>query len=475
MKTQSLILCLLLTAIASTLPAMDRLEALQQRRQRLIQQLPAGPTLLVSAPGCRRNGDVSYPYRQESNFLYVTGYSHANAACLLLPGHEKPYQMFVSPASAQAAIWTGTLPGLEGAVTQYGANEAHAIGRMPKILKAVLANTDTLYFKKQGDALSKRIQRLIERHQKTHTLVVIDPTPVLHAARLIKDEYEVAMMQKAIDITCEAQCEAMRMARPGMAENEIQAAIEYVYKKQGALAHSFPSIVGAGPNTTVLHYEDGTRKVADGDLVLMDIGAEVKGYAADVTRTLPANGLFSNDQRSIYEIVLASADAAIAATKPGIGLIEIHNTSAQVVAKGLKQLGLITDENQKWQADIYMMYNSNHWLGLDVHDVGGRRNTLGDPMPLAPGMVFTVEPGIYVGAATLDLARQRAERAGADVAAFIEAITPAVERYMNIGVRIEDDILVTDDGHQNLSQAAPRTVSAVEAMMRQPPKHVIVQ
>lgn len=466
---------LLILSMAATLPAMDKLESLKTRRQKLMPQLASGPTIMVSGQSYLRNGDTAYPYRQNSNFLYLTGFSHSNAVCLLLPGNAAPFQMFVNPKNPQATIWVGEQPGLEGATDDCGADAAFPLSGLSRHLKKIIAEADTIYFSTGNDPISKRIQRLIDRAKKKRDLTILDPRPAIHALRLLKDDYEISLIQKAIDITCESQAEAMRMARPGMTENEIQAAIEYVYKKQGALAHGFPSIVGSGPNSTVLHYEDGTRTVEDGDLVLMDIGAEYEGYSADVTRTMPANGRFTDDQRAIYEIVLASADAAFDSVKPGVGLLDIHKTSAKVIAQGLKRMGLITDEAAAWQINIFMMYNSNHWLGLDVHDVGGRRNTQGEPMPLEPGMVFTVEPGIYVGKATLELARQRARRAGADVEAFIQVIEPAVKRYMNIGVRIEDDLLVTAEGYRNLSAAAPRTVAEVEAMMARSTKHVIVK
>jgi len=261
----------------------------------------------------------------------------------------------------------------------------------------------------------------------------------------------------------------MKAVEPGMFEYEVEAIIEYIFRKSGAERPGFPSIVGSGPNSTILHYEDNNRQTQDGDLLLMDVGAEYSHYTADVTRTIPVNGRFSAKQKEIYEVVLHAQKEAIKIAAPGVGIYEINNRGVEVIKEGLYRLGLITDKGSQWQHRAWLMYNISHWVGLDVHDVGGRGPDDGKGRRFEPGMVFTVEPGLYIREETLEYLPVMLGRSGAtkeELEAFVNAVRPAVRKYANIGIRIEDDILVTESGHEILSSKVPKEIDAIEKLMK---------
>ena len=289
----------------------------------------------------------------------------------------------------------------------------------------------------------------------------------INAMRLIKSSDEIALMKKAVEITCDAHIEAMKASTPGLYEYEIEAIIEYIYRKNGSPRFGFPSIVGSGPNSCVLHYESNNRKTRNGDMFCIDIGAEYGYYSADITRSYPVNGIFTPEQRDIYEIVLAAEEATILAAGPAKSFREIKQLAFDVLADGLFKLGLITDRNARWQARLWTPHGIGHWLGLDVHDVGGGDSSTGDL--LKPGMIFTIEPGIYIAVDRLDNIRSAAGRSPnqIEIDAFIEMVKPLAERYNNIGVRIEDDILITEKGYENLSVKAPKEIKDIEMLMAQ--------
>jgi Xaa-Pro aminopeptidase len=297
--------------------------------------------------------------------------------------------------------------------------------------------------------------------------VIEDVRPLLGELRVIKNEYEISCLRKAIDITCEAHKAVLSHAEPGMYEYEIEGLIEYTYRQQGTQEIAFPSIVASGPNATILHYSINDRKVEPGDLILMDIGASYKHYAADVTRTIPVSGKFSKEQLEIYSIVLQAQKAAIETVKPGTGLRTLNERIIHVGSKGLFELGLISDVSSKWQMRVWQMHGTSHWLGLDVHDDGPYDFKESKGLVLEPGMVFTIEPGIYISRNVLENLDilfphiPQAERDG-----FIEFIRPALEKYLDIGIRIEDDILVTDHGYEVLSSSAPKEVDEIEDLMK---------
>jgi Xaa-Pro aminopeptidase len=437
-----------------------------QRRQRLMKEMDGGIAIFKSSKVKNRSNDTSFEYRQDSDFYYLTGFDEPSAVFLLMPGQEKKFVMFVQPRNPNTLIWTGERYGIEGAMEKFGADTAFASSDLTKKLQEYLKGKKNVYCNSSDAAFRKNLKQWIKETQGDLPRRRIKHLSQVHQMRLVKEPGEIVSLRKAIDMTCDAHIEAMRMAEPGMFEFEIEAAIEYIFRKNGSPCPGFPSIVGSGPNSTVMHYETSTRKTESGDMLVMDIGAEYEYYSADVTRTMPVNGRFSPEQREIYEIVLKANQEAIALVRPGKGLYDIHKQAMEVLADGLFRLGLITDKERPWQTQIYCMYNTNHWLGLDVHDVGSRGPDDGKGMPLVPGMVFTVEPGIYVGEATLGLARSYARNVPEkEIDAFVAAIRPAVEKYMNIGVRIEDDVLVTETGHENLSVRAPKGIAAIERLM----------
>lgn len=313
----------------------------------------------------------------------------------------------------------------------------------------------------------EKIIKKINTPWRTWPKGVLNWNESIHEMRLIKSPEEIKLIQKAVDITCDSLIEAMKAAEPGMKEFEIEAVIEYVFRKNGSTRPGFPSIVGSGPNSTVLHYDRNNRQTQDGDLVVMDVGAEYGRYKADVTRTIPISGKFTKEQKEIYEIVLRAQEQGIDMIAPGLAIDDIHNHSIEVIKDGLLRLGLLTDKQSKWQIQVWLMCKISHWLGLDVHDVGDYRRKNGKSRILEPGMVFTVEPGIYIRENAIDnlpkiLGDSVTEE---EITDFISNVRPLVHKYADIGVRIEDDILVTEDGHKNLSVRAPKKIEEIQKIM----------
>jgi len=435
-----------------------------ERRNQLMEKVDEGICILTSASAYIRNGDTHFDYRQDSNFYYLTGIKDSNAICVLLPEDEKKYILFVEPVNAMMKVWVEEKTGLQGAMTTFGADTACAFKDFSTIIMPYLQKYDSIFCTTTDMAFRKKLSKLIK--QARGKKKIIKSVPFLDEMRLRKDNAELNILRKAAEITADAHIAVIRAAEPGMFEYEMEAIIEYIFRKNGATCPGFPSIVGSGPNSTVMHYTRCDRQTEDGDIVVMDIGAELDMYTADVTRTIPINGKFSPRQREIYEIVLQSQKEAIALIKPGVGIYEIHSKSWEIAKKGLLRLGLITDIQADWQTRLYFMYNSNHWLGLDVHDVGSRGPNDGKGTILEPGMVLTVEPGLYIGESTLDLVPYfTRHNSKEEVNAFVKEVRPAVDKYMNIGIRIEDDILVTENGHENLSEKAPREIDVIENLM----------
>jgi len=405
------------------------------------------------------------------DFYYLTGFDEPDAICLLIPEEKSRFVLFISPANPSRTLWSGKRHGVKGAKDVFGADEAFPLDQFEKLLPRYLRGKDRIFCSARDRELLELLQRWVGSATADFPMTISDPTAHIHAMRLIKDEREIRLLSSAASITCEALQEVMKAADPGMYEYELEAILEYIFHRRGSPRPGFPSIVGSGPNTTILHYESNRRQTRDGDLVLMDVGAEVGRYTADVTRTFPVNGKFSREQREVYEIVLKANQEAISINKPGVGLYEIHTRALEVVREGLFRLGLITDRESAWQTGVWLMYNTNHWIGLDVHDVGGRGPRDGKGMELLPGMVLTVEPGIYVGEHSLQIVRARMQQADPKgrekMEAFLAAVQPAVEKYRDIGVRIEDDVLVTESGYEVLSQEAPKEIRDIEALMKQ--------
>ncbi len=404
----------------------------------------------------------------DKNFYYLTGFPEPHAILLLVPQEEQKTIFFVRPENPISTIWDGKNYDLKDAKQIFGMDSVYRIDQFEEIFSQYLKDNERVYCLFNDKELVEKIRETAV-HSNMHK-EIIDIAHQIHAMRLIKDKEEIRLIKKAVDITGEALIEAIKAAEPGMHEYEIQAIIEYVFRKNGASGSGFPSIVGSGPNTTILHYKTNSRKFQEDDLLLMDVGAECGHYMADISRTIPVNGRLTPEQREIYEIVLNAQKKAIEKVAPGVGLFEIHKLAVEIIKEGLYELGLITDKKSAWQYRVWLMYNTNHWLGLDVHDVGGRGPDDGIGKKLEPGMIFTVEPGIYIGEhSLLHLPKKLGKHTPKDeteIAVFVDKVEPLVKKYMNIGIRIEDNILVTEAGYENLSQKIPKEIKDIEKLMK---------
>jgi Xaa-Pro aminopeptidase len=426
-----------------------------ERRRRFLEAMgPDAVALLLGAKLVTRSADTEFPFRQDSDFWYLTGFAHPHAAAVLRTDGGPAYTLFVEPRDRGAETWTGYRPGVEGAVADFGADEAHPraelLERLPELVKRAariyhVLGRDAAVDEKLVGTLDE--MRLRSRAGYVPASEIVDPRGVLHEMRLRKGPEELAVMRRAAAISAEAHRDAARLARGGRFEYELEAALNYAFRRSGAAGPAYATIVGGGRNATVLHYVTNDQPLRDGELVLIDAGCELEGYASDVTRTYPVGGRFEGAARDVYEVVLAAQQRALEAVRPGTTLPALHAVTLRALVEGMVSLGLLSgDVDELVAREAYKpwyMHNTSHWLGLDVHDVGAYR-VAGEPRPLEPGMVFTVEPGLYV----------RADDESAP------------ERLRGIGVRIEDDVVVSADGCENLTAAIPKAPSDVEAWMR---------
>jgi Xaa-Pro aminopeptidase len=410
--------------------------------------------IIPAAREATRSNDTEYRFRQDSDFYYLTGFNEPDAIAVIAPSRERRYTLFVRPRDREKETWTGRRAGVEGAVERYGADEAFTVEEFTGKLRELLDGARTLYYRLGGgnpeldSTLIAELARMraLGGRKARPPQTITDPGALVHEMRLFKTDAEVALMQRSADIAAEAHREAMRAARPGMKEYEVEALIEYAFRRAGASGPAYNSIVGAGANATVLHYIENTATLGDGDLLLIDAGAEYEGFASDITRTFPVNGRFTRAQRDLYRLVLDCQRECIRMVRPGVTLEEMHERSVELLTEGMLGLGLLSGDAAKLIEDgeykKFYMHRLGHYLGMDVHDVGAYYLE-GRPRPLAPGMVITVEPGVYVAADS--------EGAPAD--------------YLGLGIRIEDDVLVTADGHRVLTDKAPTGIEEIEALM----------
>ncbi len=410
--------------------------------------------IIPGAPQIARTNDTHYRYRQNSDFYYLTGFDEPESVAVISPAKEHKYTLFVRPRDVLKETWEGRRAGTEGALETHKADAAYPIEEFPAKLGELLAGAKTLYYPiGAGDThldalIIKEIARLraLGRQGIVAPQAIVDVGVVLSDLRLIKTQAEIELMQRAADIAAEAHVEAMKQTRPGMNEYEIEALIEYTFRKNGASAPSYNSIVGGGANATILHYVNNDAPLRDGDLVLLDAGAEYKGYASDITRTFPVNGRFTQAQRDIYDLVLATETACVEQARPGISLEELKTHSIELLTEGMVRLGLLQGdvkkliEEEKYKQ--FYMHGIGHYLGMDVHDVGLYRVD-NEPRKLEPGMIITVEPGLYIAPNTKDVP----------------------EKYLGIGVRVEDDVLITEDGNRVLTTKVPKQAEEIEALM----------
>jgi Xaa-Pro aminopeptidase len=425
-----------------------------RRREQFMSRIKGGAAVFVSAPVAIRNGDVEHEYRQDTDFYYLTGFEEPNAVAVLVPDHpDSRFVLFVQPKDPEKEVWTGWRAGEAGAVGGFGANVAHTIDQLDQELPKLLNAADRIYYRFGSDpGFDERIVRLMPGFQRerqrngTGPTAIVDPGQTLHELRLAKDSEELARLERAVEITSEAHLEAMKALKPGMFEYELEAVLSYVFLKNGSRRPGYASIVASGPNATVLHYTSNKCQIRGDDLVLIDAGAEFDYFTGDVTRTIPASGKFSEAQGEVYDIVLNAQSEAIKAVKPGAAFIEPHDRAVRVLTEGLIRLGVLKGDLDKLIEDgeykKYYMHRTSHWLGMDVHDAGPYKE--GDEWrKLAPGMVLTVEPGLY----------------------FNEDDSSVPLRYRGIGIRIEDDVLVVPGGNRVLSERVPKSIAAIEELM----------
>lgn len=425
------------------------------RRQKVFAQMKDNSIAILSAaPMQHRNSDTEQPYRQDSYFYYLTGFDESFAlAVLVKQGNEQRYLLLCQERDPSAEQWTGTRAGLRGALQDYGADEAYSINEASLHLTALLANKQTIYFLiNNNPAFDKKLLSWVDAEQKKSRKGIYTPSEfidlrtILDEMRLFKTAEEISLLRRTCEISAQAHISAMQHCQPGMFEYELEATLLYDFYRQGSRHVAYPCIVAAGKNACILHYTRNNAMINDNDLVLIDAGAELDGYAADITRTFPANGHFTKEQQAIYELVLAAQLAAIAGATVNATWDQMQKTILEMMVQGLIDLAILQGDvatliEEKAYLPFYM-HNSGHWLGLDVHDVGIYKNAQGW-RKLAKGMVFTVEPGLYISHDNQQVA----------------------EKWRGIGVRIEDDVYI-DEKPIVLTHTVPKTVSEIEKLMK---------
>ena len=425
------------------------------RRRRQLMRMAGEDAILVlpAAPVRVRSHDTHYPYRQDSDFWYLCGFPEPDAVLVLVPGRKHGETLlFCRERDPEREAWDGPRFGQDGAVESFGMDDAYPIEDLDEILPGLLEGRSRVYYHFGRDAefdlkligWVNRVRAQV-RHGAQPPHEFLELGHLLHEQRLFKSRDEIRLMDKAAAISVRAHQAAMRAARPGIHEYELQAEVERVFRAADACP-AYASIVGAGANGCVLHYVANTGKARDGDLVLIDAGAEYRNYAADITRTFPVNGRFTKEQRALHDLVGAAQAAALACARPGVAFAALHETVVEVLSEGLLLLGLLKGSLEKCIAGEhyrqFYRHKSGHWLGLDVHDVGDYRID-GQSRLLEPGMVLTIEPGLYVGADD----------------------TTVAAKWRGIGIRTEDDVLVTADGHRVLTEGLARSAEEIEAFM----------
>jgi len=435
-------------------PAAITPAAYAKRRAALMAELPANAAVLIpGATLATRSRDSEYPFRQNSDFYYLTGVIEPDALLVLLPGRALGAAVvFCQDRDPRWEAWTGRRLGAAGMVTEHGVDEAFENAERDVQLSALLVGREQLFVPlDDGDALAlaEQVYAGAQAGRRRGIVPVSgfhDVSPLIHAMRLIKTEDEIALMRHAAEISARAHCRVMRASAAGLSEYHLQAELEHEFVWQGGSGPAYSTIVGGGDNACVLHYVENSAPLVDGELVLIDAGAEFDLYAGDITRTFPVSGTFSNAQREVYDTVLAAQESAVAAIKPGATLNQIHQGVVRELTAGLIELGLLSGKVEARIADDsyrrFYLHSTSHWLGLDVHDVGDYRLDADTPRPLEAGMVLTVEPGLYIPDA--------------------EDIPAA---YRGMGIRIEDDVVVTATGYEVLTADVPKRVADIEALM----------
>lgn len=432
----------------------------KQNRKAFIKQMERGSVaIFTSAPPAKWNHDTEYLYRPDPNFYYLTGFEEPESICVIAPEHPKyQYILFVRPKDKQAEIWNGKRVGVKDARKHYGADKVYPIEKFSEKIGKYLQDAKRLYYTLgSNEDIDSEILSLFTQSVRSRIRsgkgfdTLVDPSPILSELRLIKNETELQRIRQATEITVAGHVAAMKAVRPGLYEYQLESLVESTFRMNGAGGAAFPTIVASGGNATTLHYTTNDCEIKDRNLVLLDAGAEYGRYAGDVTRTFPANGTFTEAQREVYQIVLDAHKTIIDGIRPGVSIDEPHQKSIELLTEGMLSLGLLKKKKkiEKLIEDgayrQFYMYRIGHMLGLDVHDVNCVREANGDFKTFQPGMVITIEPGLYVAEGT-------------------KGVPP---KYLGIGVRIEDDILVTESGSENLTSGVPKEIDEIEALVRE--------
>lgn len=421
-----------------------------------MQHIGIGNIALIGSASVRtRNRDVNYPFRQDSDFYYLTGFNEPDSLAVFIPGRKQgEYILFCREFDEKKALWEGAHAGLEGATKHYKADDSFPIDDLDDILPGMLEDKGKVYYPIGRDSdLDHNLLVWINHIRSQSRTGVTAPGElvslehILHEMRLFKSAEELKLMRRAADVSANAHVKAMQKCKPGLYEYQLEAEIIYNFIQDGLRAVAYPSIVAGGKNACVLHYTENADKLKSGDLLLIDAGAECDHYAADITRTFPVSGRFSEPQKQLYQLVLDAQAAAIAQIKPGLPWHLAHDASVEVLTKGLVSLGLLKGKVSKLIKDEkykqFYMHRIGHWLGMDVHDVGDYKLDK-EWRLLEPGMVLTIEPGLYIPADCLTVD----------------------EQWRGIGIRIEDDVLVTAEGHEILTGGVPKTIAEIESLMQ---------
>ncbi len=426
----------------------------ENRRKVFMKKIAGGVAIFASALPAMRTHSTEYRYRQDANFYYLTGFEEPESICVIAPDHpEHQYVLFVRPRAPEQEVWTGKRFGIKGAKAHFGADEAYPIEEFDEKISEYIGKADRLYYGFGADeAFNRKIIELLKRYRNhrlregTGPTILIDPTEILAEMRLVKDEAELEQICRAVDISVEAHMAAMRAVRPGMYEYELESLIDSIYRKNGGTGPAFLTIVAKGANATTLHYTANDCQIQDGDLVLIDAGCEYQYYCGDITRTFPANGKFTEAQRAVYQSVLDVQCEIIESIRPGVSIGDPAQKAVEMLTEAMLKLGLLVGEKEKLIEEEehrkFYMHSVGHMLGVEVHDVTKTREGE-EHKTFQPGMVMTVEPGLYIDPDSGNVPSE----------------------YLGIGVRIEDNILVTESGCEVLTAAVPKTIDEIEKLM----------
>ncbi len=471
------------------------------RRQEFADSIRDAIAVIPAAGETVRNDDVHHVFRQDSDFFFLTGFDEPDAVAVIDPSSaDERFVLFVRPRDRELEIWNGYRAGVEGAKERFGADAAYPLSELDSELRRRMVGRPSVYVPFRHGTMREKLAGMItglggirERFGRTIPEAVLDASVVLHEMRLYKTDAELDALRTACAISAEGHAEAMRYTAPGRYEYQVQAAMELVFRLRGSRRDGYPAIVAGGANACVLHYTENDRRLEDGDLLLIDAGAEYRYFSADITRTFPVNGKFSGPQRAIYEVVLAAQRASLAEARPDSSMRAVHQAAVDAVTKGLVELGLlpgpVEQARRMHHYREFFMHGTGHWLGMDVHDAGSY-GIDGKPRSLQPGMAFTVEPGVYVAPDRPELEltlleydidewTERRMLLGTAKAKELEAeekknaarIRHRIpEAFLGIGVRIEDDVVITGSGYENLTTVVPTDPDEIEALCAESPR-----